>query len=210
MIKKYWPVAVGLALIVLYFVSNHSQNTSDNAIAQMMADKVMNRHHLAVKKIRDTYAPLQEKASAKIDVLNGELNGLSNLVDNKNRELIKARKQIENLKLCADKLTATNVLLDQSMGFTLYIKNAYKIKVSALNMAWKYKFDLKQGELDDVLVENGKTIAELGAAVKQAVMAKLKLRRRVGIGGFVGISPDGKPTAGVGLTITIIRLPWKI
>jgi hypothetical protein len=211
MIKKYWKIIVVAAIgVAVNLVISHIQNDSDGAIAQMMADRVMVRHRMAIKKIRDAYAPLQIAASAKIDGLNGELNGLSDLVDKKNKDLVAARKEIENLVLCADKLMATNVLLDQSMGFTLYLNNAYKIRVSALNTAWKYKFDLKQGELDDVLKENDKTITELGDAVKQAVLAKLKLRRRFGIGGFVGIAPDGKPTVGVGLTITIIRLPWRI
>jgi hypothetical protein len=96
------------------------------------------------------------------------------------------------------------------MAFTLYLNNEYKIKVGAINLAWNYKFLLKQGELDDVLKEHDKTITELGAAVRQAVLAKLKLKRRFGIGGFVGIAPDGKPTVGVGLVVTIVRLPWRV
>jgi hypothetical protein len=211
MIKKYWKIiAVAAIGVAVNLVISHIQNDSDGAIAQMMADRVMVRHRMAIKKIRDAYAPLQIAASAKIDVLNGELNGLSNLVDKKNKDLVAARKEIENLVLCADKLIATNVLLDQSMAFTLYLNNEYKIKVGAINLAWNYKFLLKQGELDDVLKEHDKTITELGAAVRQAVLAKLKLKRRFGIGGFVGIAPDGKPTVGVGLVVTIVRLPWRV
>jgi hypothetical protein len=211
MIKKYWKIiAVAAIGVAVNLVISHIQNDSDGAIAQMMADRVMVRHRMAIKKIRDAYAPLQIAASAKIDVLNGELNGLSNLVDKKNKDLVAARKEIENLVLCADKLIATNVLLDQSVAFTLYLNNEYKIKVGAINLAWNYKFLLKQGELDDVLKEHDKTITELGAAVRQAVLAKLKLKRRFGIGGFVGIAPDGKPTVGVGLVVTIVRLPWRV
>jgi len=208
---KYWkPVVLGILGIAAYFAINYWRGQSDAAIADMMADKVMSRHHAAVKRIRDTYAPLQQKATVKIEKLNGEIDHLSDLVDTKNKDLNAARKEISKLKTCPDQLIATNVLLDQSQAFTLWLNNEYKIKVGALNLAWNYKFLLKQGELDDVLKENDKTITELGAAVKQVVLAKLKLRRRFGIGGFVGIAPDGKPTVGIGLTITVIRLPWRI
>jgi hypothetical protein len=211
MIKKYWkPIALAVWGIAFCILSNMERNKSDTAVAQMMADRVMARHHAAVKRIRDTYAPLQQKATVKIEKLNGEIDNLSDLVDKKNGEINVARKEILKLKTCPDQLIATNVLLDQAQGFTLYLNNEYKIKVGALNLAWNYKFLLKQGELDDVLKEHDKTITELGAAVRQAVLAKLKLRRRFGIGGFVGIAPDGKPTAGIGLTLTIIRLPWRI
>jgi len=208
---KYWkPIALGVFGIAAYFAIGYWQGKTDAAIAQIMADRVMARHHAAVKRIRDTYAPLQQKATVKIEKLNGEIDHLSDLVDTKNKDLNAARKEISKLKTCPDQLIATNVLLDQSQAFTLWLNNEYKIKVGALNLAWNYKFLLKQGELDDVLKENDKTITELGAAVKQVVLAKLKLRRRFGVGGFVGIAPDGKPTVGVGLTITIIRLPWRI
>ncbi len=211
MIKKYWlPVVLVIVGIGAYLYINHLQGASDKAIADMMADKVMARHHAAIKKIRDAYEPLQKKATAKINELNNGIDQLSNLVDKKNKDLNAARKEIDKLKSCPDKLIATNVILDQSMGFTLYLNNEYKIKVGALNLAWNYKFLLKQGELDDVLKENEKTITELGDAVRQAVLAKLQLKRRFGIGGFVGIAPDGKPTVGVGLTLTIIRLPWRV
>jgi hypothetical protein len=212
MIKKYWKYFLVGAIVFLATngILIGIQNKSDAAIAQIMADRVMARHHAAVKRIRDTYAPLQQKATAKIEGLNNEIDQLSSLVDTKIKDLNAARKEISKLKNCPDQLMATNVLLDQSEGFILYLNNEYKIKVGALNLAWNYKFLLKQGELDDVLKENEKTILELGDAVKQAVMAKLKLKRRFGIGGFVGIAPDGKPTAGIGLTITIIKLPWRV
>jgi hypothetical protein len=201
---------LGILGVAAYFAINYWQGQSDAAIADIMADKVMARHHAAVKKIRDTYAPLQQKATVKIEKLNGEIDHLSDLVDTKNKDLNAARKEISKLKTCPDQLIATNVLLDQSQAFTLWLNNEYKIKVGALNLAWNYKFLLKQGELDDVLKENDKTITELGAAVKQVVLAKLKLKRRFGIGGFVGIAPDGKPTVGVGLVVTIVRLPWRV
>jgi hypothetical protein len=211
MIKKYWkPIALGIFGIAAYFAINYWQGQSDAAIADIMADRVMARHHAAVKKIRDTYAPLQQKASAEIDKLNNGIDHLSDLVDTKIKDLNAARKEIENLKSCDDKLTATNVLLDQSVAFTLYLDNAYKIKVGALRLAYNYRDLLRQGELDDVLKEHDKTITELGAAVKQAVLAKLKLKRRFGIGGFVGVAPDGKPTVGVGLVVTVVRLPWRV
>jgi len=208
---KYWkPIALGVFGIAAYFAIGYWQGKTDAAIAQIMADRVMARHHAAVKRIRDTYAPLQQKATVKIEKLNGEIDHLSDLVDTKNKDLNAARKEISKLKTCPDQLIATNVLLDQSQAFTLWLNNEYKIKVGALNLAWNYKFLLKQGELDDVLKENDKTITELGAAVKQVVLAKLKLRRRFGVGGFVGIAPDGKPTVGVGLVVTIVRLPWRV
>ena len=208
---KYWkPIVLGILGIAAYFAINYWQGQSDAAIADIMADRVMARHHAAVKKIRDTYAPLQQKASAEIDKLNNGIDHLSDLVESKNKDLNAARKEILKLKTCPDQLVATNVLLDQAQGFTLWLNNEYKIKVGALNLAHNYRFLLKQGELDDVLKENDKTITELGAAVKQAVLAKLKLKRIFGIGGFVGIAPDGKPTTGIGLTITIIRLPWRV
>jgi hypothetical protein len=211
-IKKWWSIILAVVLgLAVVFTIKHYAAKYDNVIAQYMADKTMARHHAAIKKIRDKYEPLIVIATAQVDAANGAIGDLSNTVVAKDKELTAARNEIAKLKSCDDRLIATNVLLDQAQGFILYLDNAYKVKVGALNLAWNYKYTLKNDEMEAVVTQNAQTIAELGACVKRATLSLLGAKNRLYLGGGMGWNPiTGQPAVTVGVFFGVIRLPFRI
>jgi hypothetical protein len=211
-LKKYGKTIL-FAIIGICFVVNIKScaNKYDVAIAQMVADKVMARHHAAVKRIRDKYEPKIAAATQDIAQKNGEIADLGDTVINKDKQLTAARKEIAKLKTCDDKLVATTVLLDQAQGFILYVNNEYQIKVGALNLSWGNKYRLKSDEFDALSAEHEKTIAELGSCVKRATMSLLRGKKRVFLGAGLGYNPiTGQPAVSVGVFYGIIRLPIRL
>jgi hypothetical protein len=210
-LKKHWQlIALCIGILIIGYLSNKIFSLQAEAIGEKMKNIVIEAEKAKVEKIKAKYVALYAKADSEIDVKNSNIGKLGTDIDTKNKQLTAARNEIAKLKTCADKLVATNVLLDQCQGIVAWSNAEYRIKVAALNMSYLYKLSLKDREIFDLNAIHADLIARHGDLVAKYTIVRLKSRQPTNLGFFAGYSVGGNFAAGIGLTFNIIRIPVKI
>lgn len=210
--KKYLPyIAIGILLIVVYYQQSCINNANDEAIAQMMQEKVMAKWRSKWTNMSNSYNEKIAKLMVEKAKVDTDLANTGKKADEFAAKSEERRKELLKIKDCPTRAKGLDHALFACNNFTLALKCQYDLGIFALNLSWNGIVAEKNKQISDQDAMYGALVIEHGDLVKKYTIAKLRAMRRLNFGGFCGYDFLNKRfSAGLGFTIDLIKIPIKI
>jgi hypothetical protein len=198
-LKKHWLLlALFLAGGAFLLFIQHLNSSNDEAIAQIMADRV-------VGKLRARVAALDAKYAALNAAKDGEIIALQQGRKVLSGQVVKWRKFSEDAQAKIKDLEGCMAGLDDCQAKVAEIDAAYTIELAKADRACGEKVALKDAELAERRTLDTANINTIGNLTKRVVMLEQWKRRKLVIGPQAGYGPGGA-YVGVGVTFEIFRI----
>lgn len=205
-IKKNWKIiAIAILSLVCVFLYRAWTKTIDTYISSKIATEKIIQEKAESQKIADEYKIKNDELDREIDSLQSRLVNLNADIDVWRKKSISEKSQISKLATCPEKLTASLSLLDDCHEYVGNLKISYTKQIDDMDISWNRKISLKDSEIESWKKRDESHIADIGKMTNQIVRLKLKSKRVIAIGPYVGYGIGGKPSVGIGVMFTVFR-----
>jgi len=210
-IKKHWQhILIGILSVSLILTIRACNDKDIKYIAEQVSKEKMADNIIKKDLLLNGYRAANTRLYAEKAETDAKLKNTGENASNWASISEKQRKKILELSDYRKRAEQLNLQLVGANDFILTLRDEYTTNIDKLNDRWCKIVESKDNEIRDLNALYDALNVKYGDLVKKYVIVELRGKRRLNLGFFAGYSIDGRASAGIGLTLDIIRLPFNI